>query len=242
MYHTINNVNNNMKLFTITHKPIENTEGWDILQVGQGPTFSDYRDNTDDNISGLNHLYLETTGIYWVWKNISDPIKGVQQYRRRLNYSMKEISIILKWYDIIVARPLKINPYEQYRLSHHGNDLLQCRELVPSRSDFDNYIMNGNRLYYANSFIAKESIFNDACKFCFDVLDRFVEQNNFNDYDTLLTHATSIVWGRNPHPEISEAEYQARICGALFERLLTLYLCSHKLRVFDYRAYRVLQY
>ena len=206
-----------MKLYTLTHKPIEDPTGWNLLQVGQGPTFSQYRDNTGDNISDLNHLYLETTGIYWVWKNVSDPIKGIQQYRRRLNYTIKEIPFILKWYDIIAAKPLIINPYKQYERCHDGNDLLQCRELVPSKSDFDKYIMNGDKLYYSNSFIAKESVFNDACGFCFDVLDRFVEQNNFKDDDTLLKHSSTIIKGTNSHPEISETEYQARICGYLFE-------------------------
>ena len=229
-----------MKLFTLTHKPTQNSDGWELLQVGPGPSFTKIRDNIGDNISNLNHLYLETTGIYWVWKNVSAPIKGVQQYRRRLNYTIKEISFILNWYDIIVAKPIKVNPYKQYCSCHNGKDLLQCREHVPNKIDFDKYIMNGNRLYYSNSFIARESIFNDVCMFCFDVLEKYVEQNNFKDYDTLFRHASQIVKGINPHPEISEADYQARICGALFERLFTLYLCSHRLRRFDFRKYKVL--
>jgi hypothetical protein len=58
---------------------------------------------------------------------------------------------------------------------------------------YDKYIKNGNYLYYSNSFICKKEIYDDLCNFCFSILNKFVEENNFKDYDTLYNHVKQCI-------------------------------------------------
>ena len=68
--------------FVITHKKIDNK--WPSndsiyipLQVGAGEDINGYlRDNTGNNISGLNPYFCELTGLYWLWKNYDMPGGG----------------------------------------------------------------------------------------------------------------------------------------------------------------------
>ena len=226
-------------LFTLSHKETPADVGWEILQVGGSKEdISSFRDNTGDNISDMNHLYLETTGIYWIWKNIQEDIKGQCQYRRRLNVEVSDIDNILNHFDIIVASPYHFNVLEQYGRAHCREDLLACRGLVDDANAFDRIIVHGNILYYSNSFICKRETYDAICGFCFSVLDEFVNRNGFRDKNVLYEHAKKIRGIANPHPEITMAEYQMRICGALFERLFTYYILKNGLKIYDCGKYK----
>lgn len=59
------------------------------IQVGYFETGVDMgiqKDNTDDNRSIRHPIYSEYSGIYWMWKNVHSPYKGVYQHRRSLVY------------------------------------------------------------------------------------------------------------------------------------------------------------
>ena len=47
-------------------------------------------DDTGDNISNKNRVFGQTTGIYWIWKNVSADYVGICTYR--LFWNEEEIS------------------------------------------------------------------------------------------------------------------------------------------------------
>ena len=73
-------------LYCVSHKPVTlSTDSICVLQVGDAEnTFATRRDNTGDNIAGLNAKFSELTGHYWVWKNRHADTVGFCHYRRFL--------------------------------------------------------------------------------------------------------------------------------------------------------------
>ena len=73
-------------------------------------------DDTGDHISDKNCYYSELTGLYWVWKNVTDvDIVGSCHYRRYLINSVgkvltcQEITHILESHDLITTKNLQLN-------------------------------------------------------------------------------------------------------------------------------------
>ena len=77
-------------------------------------------DDQGDNISHLNTWLGDLTGLYWVWKNTTDPIVGTNQYRRFYDSSFIE-NIEYDENTIYVSAPelLVVSSYDQY-VEHHG--------------------------------------------------------------------------------------------------------------------------
>ena len=223
-------------LFILTHKNIsyDIPNGFKLLQVGASlspENIGEYKDNSGENISKKNNFFLETTGIYWIWKNIHTKIKGQMQYRRFLNIENIDIEKTLDNYDIIVANPFDFYPIftveTQYGSAHDIKDIQYCKNIISVLypdyiSSYEKYIEHGRFLIYSNSFIAKEDVYNKLCEFCFNILFKFEKDNKFYNKDILTKHAKEII-GNNKTNEIL-INYQSRIGGALFERLVTLYI------------------
>lgn len=226
-------------LFVLSHRETPVEPGWKLLQTGNSDkALSEYRANTGDNIHALHHMYLETTGIYWIWKNIQANIKGHCQVRRRLGIDVDSIEKILEDHDIILPSPCHFNVLSQYGRIHCVNDLLKCGEIINEPEQFGRIIEQGNTLYFSNSFICKSDLYDRICSFVFSVLDKFVKQNGFEDRLTLYEHIIKIKGTKNPHPELSMAQYQMRICGYLFERILTYYVLRNNLKIYDCGQYK----
>jgi len=201
-------------------------------------------DNTGDNISNKNEYFVETTGIYWIWKNTNSKYIGNMQYRRFLSINPRYIENILKDYDIILANPI-IFPYSlrtQYMYKHNVNDIDTIKNIIkdkfPSYLDsYEKYIENGNVLFYSNSFITKREIYNDLCNFCFSILFEFEKIFNLSNKEDRLRHAAEALKLYPEQKEVSHSGedivlYQSRFCGYLFERLLTLYIYHNKLNIY----------
>lgn len=233
-----------VSLFVMTHKkfdykPLPNFE---ILQCGAdlNESLYDLKDNTGDNISKLNKYYSECTGIYWVWKNVHTSIKGQMQYRRFFNrldpYSVKDI--LNNKADIITIAPYIWHGYtvkEQFNSCLDINDLNLCKEIISRlypdyMQSYENYIENGNTLFYSNIFITKADIYDDLCKFCFDVLFEFDRITNYTDEQTSREHATHTVEYLHTSSNVRD---QMRLQGHIFERLVTLYILHNRLRVYN---------
>lgn len=172
------------------------------LQVGaaNGTNVCPLKDNTGDNISDENYFFVENTGTYWIWKNITDlKYKGQMQYRRQLSGITEETNFdeIFEKYDVITCEPFyhpdHKNPTETeqrviiadtveqgYAFSHCIDDLYIMEMVVKSKypeyaESYDKYIKNGANLYYSNGFIMKSENFDGFCEFLFSCLRGFCE-------------------------------------------------------------------
>lgn len=201
-------------------------------------------DNTGDNISNKNEYFVETTGIYWIWKNTSSEYVGNMQYRRFLSINPRYVENVLTNKDIILANPI-VFPYSlqtQYMYKHNINDLLVIKNIIKEKfpdylKSYEQYIENGNVLFYSNSFITKREIYDDLCNFCFTILFEFEKIFNLSNKEDRLRHAAEALNSYIEQKEVSHSGedmvlYQSRFCGYLFERLLTLYVFHNKLNVY----------
>ena len=250
----------NLDIYILTHKKLNynfSLSDYKLLQCGAELTSNDVcelKDNTGDNISEKNDLFLETTGIYWIWKNTNTPYIGQMQYRRLLSINPTLIPVILSVYDIITASPRTLDRtiLEQYDWAHDKEDLLQCKEIIkelfPEYENSFDIMANSNTIIYSNSFITTRKKYNEICNFIFTILFEFEKRNNFMDKNVLYQHALDITKMKDQsfyeiqlcapyHPELSPIAYQSRICGYLFERLFNLFLIHNKYVIYTCGEY-----
>lgn len=211
-------------------------------------------DDIGDNISDKNQYYSELTAIYWVWKNTSHSIIGSCHYRRfftnkpiplvyrfkhwmlhpfsrknsnglwyssnfkrhqKLILSESEMLGILENYDAIlpVPRRFRYSIEQHYRKYHDIADLEKVIKIIVERhpgyeASFDQ-TMQSNELYANNMFVMKREQFQSFMEWWFDILFRFEKQTKLEKY----------------------TGYQERIFGFMAERLLTVWIRHHNLKV-----------
>lgn len=130
---------------------------------------------------------------------------------RIINY--QEINELLLQYDAILpkARKLKYTIETHYRRYHDINDLHILESIITEK--YPDYlkayhtVLNRNWLYANNMFILKNENYQEFMEWWFDILAKFEEQVNLNNYKN----------------------YQQRILGFLAERLLNVWFEYKKL-------------
>lgn len=185
-------------------------------------------DNSGDNISYKNSSYNELSVLYWGWKNCNSDIKGLAHYRRFIGLKKNcdtysnilfadEIERLLKDNDVIVPVKRKfyyMSTYNHYVLSKagmkeiHKHDLDTLRDVV--RSLYPTYlpalqtVFNNTSAHMLNMFIMKDYLFNEYCKWLFNILS--VMEKKINRY---------------------------RVLGAMGEFLLDVFILTNKLKVVE---------
>jgi hypothetical protein len=177
------------------------------LQVGaaNGTEVCELKDNTGDNISDKNYFFIENTGIYWIWKNVTDAkYKGQMQYRRPLEGvdGSMDFNEVFDKYDVITCKPFhhpsnkfptKENPMfipadtveQGYAFSNCIDDLqimeMFVKMVMPEYSEsWDKYIKNGENLYYSNGFIMRSEDYDRYCEFLFKCLDGYLSMTGID--------------------------------------------------------------
>lgn len=173
------------------------------------------KDNDGDNISSKNYCYSELTAIYWLWKNNNDDIIGLTHYRRFLkkrklcfsggyvNYSKekkyrfintvlneKEITKLLRTYDIIVPNSIKLDNTVQEELEKYcyKKDVEILENIIESQ--YPNYystfveVMNYKKAHYFNMFIGKREVMNKYFEWLFEILSKCEGECDISNYDT----------------------------------------------------------
>lgn len=170
------------------------------LQVGaaNGTNVCEVKDNTLDNISDKNYFYIENTGTYWIWKNVTGAkYKGQMQYRRPLDGVNENLDFddVFSRYKVITCKPFNHpansqptneNPMfipamtveQGYAFSNCIDDLRVIEMVIELyypeyKESYIKYIKNGENLYYSNGFIMKSEDFDKYCEFLFDCLDKY---------------------------------------------------------------------
>ena len=228
----------NIKVYVITHKKFKEPNNQIYLPLSVGNVYHNELgycgDDTGNNISKKNKNYCELTGLYWIWKNDKkSDVVGISHYRRYfikglfsrskkriLDY--KKISKYLKKYDIILPKKetYKEIALEQFCLSSgHIDDLYKTRkiisELYPDYVESFDLIMNQNKMYQYNMLITTKKIYDDYCKWLFDILFELEKRVDLSNGYT---------------------EYQKRIYGFISERLLNVWVYQKKLKVKERRV------
>lgn len=221
-------------IYIIAHKPFEETArpGYRVLEVGAAcraglEHFGDVRDDEGETISLKNSSYCELTGLYWIWKNAADPVKGLVHYRRyfgrhhRTNdrreiISFHELTGYLNGrYDIIL-------PKKTYYSESAGEQMFQCctkktlallddtmEKMAPSYLGAYRRFMNGDACTQYNMLAAGRDVFDDYCEFLFPILFEMEKHLDLSDM----------------------TDYERRVFGFIGERLLDVWVMKKDLSV-----------
>lgn len=225
-----------MSIYVVTHKaasfPTSLPACYKCLAVGpQKDQFTGvfFRDDDGENIADLNSSFCELTGMYWIWKNRSDEIKGLCHYRRFFSHSFilknslhflleDEIKDILMHCDCIIPKKLYIrqNVELAYKTAHVSADWEILRNAVYTVTPeyYDSLIEVSRRkyFYYGNMFIATNEIFDSYCRWLFTILFEINKKINIQGRD----------------------QYQRRALGFLSERMLGVWLEKNKIKTMEY--------
>lgn len=219
-------------IYIATHKKFDVPNEKDYIPLHVGAFGKDnlgyLYDNTGDNISYKNKNYCELTGVYWIYKNSKDDIKGLVHYRRYFSnkYKMKLLSQndyrnILKKYDVILPFEYKLDctVLENYEECGFKKDLEITREIIkekyPDYLDTFNALLDDNKIRLFNMMVAKDYIFNEYSEWLFDILFELEKRIDISDYN----------------------DYQQRIYGFISERLLNVYFRKNNLKIYECGVY-----
>lgn len=152
-------------------------------------------DDTGDNISYKNHLFGQTTGLYWVWKNSNSEYVGVCTYRIFWDQEALD-EIDLDENTLIVPPPFDVrislynpNNYDYSVMTHytecHGKHLIPllyglCKiEDIPITIDMIDSLHDETYLYPFSMFIASNEVKNKILSILFEVLLKFDENYSY---------------------------------------------------------------
>ena len=210
-----------MSIYVVNHKNTSLTLPNNYINFGVGDSKLLINDGSGDNISQKNSNYCELTAMYWIWKNSSELIVGLNHYRRIFMYEeicndgivqFSDIEELLNNYDIIVPTIHHENQtvYDHYVNSHKKTDMDLTFEIIkgmyPNYIDDFEYVMNQNNEYGFNILATHKILFDEYCDWLFTILFNLEKINNIDGYD----------------------DYQKRVYGFLSERLFNVWLLHHK--------------
>ena len=192
--------------------------GANVKWRGTDSISCDLRDNTGDNISEENEEYSELTGYYWIWKNDTADVVGIEHYRRhflqKLNIENdvvqtsdlltdKDICNILKTNDFII--PLHdslcdINVYDLYKICFNdfADDIVKNMKRYFVNNNLTNYLdsfynyMSHNYLIRGNMLITTKSKFDEYCNVMFNMINYMKPRMGLNSFGRTWGYITEL--------------------------------------------------
>lgn len=136
-----------------------------------------------ENIDKLNPWFCELTGLYWIWKNSTEDIVGLEHYRRyfvgrnRKLLDEENVRYILDDNDIICVRANYSfrKPPKTWLLQFNKwpdmQKFLRFTKAYVGDDYYDHCVrhLNGDWHALGNMFICKKELIDEYCKFIFDL-------------------------------------------------------------------------
>ena len=223
---------NDIGIYVVTHKPynLEREGIYRPICVGKYRNEDFVNDSTGDNIAEYNPVINECTAMYWVWKNATEDIVGINHYRRYfLNDQLygrwnvldkKHIEEYLDEYDIVVSEQvsnsyISMGDYLKLVVSDEAcqNVFALFEEAIrnkqPDYLDQLYTVWNGNFMFVCNMMVTSKKIYDRYCEWLFSFLLDVADQVDLDKYDN----------------------YSKRIVGFIAERMLTVWLIKQNYKI-----------
>lgn len=153
-------------------------------------------DDTGENISDLNFLYGELTGLFWIWQNVHDvDYVGLCHYRRYFINARKEAMgkreylELLGQYDAILPRHMECEGsyYQHFGMSHNRRDLdavgRALKRIYPSYGEAYDQAMEGAIYYWGNLVVTSLSVLKAYAEWLFQIFVEASEEIDVSGYD-----------------------------------------------------------
>ncbi len=214
-------------------------------------------DNSGDNISLKNPYYSELTGIYWVWKNTSQPVTGSCHYRRFFTVRPEPVLYQAKRVLYFMGGLYK----KRFGLIYTGNTglfiprILNHQELNELLNSFDAILPQARKLKYTveihfsryhdiNDLKLLESILEEKYPEYLNAFHsvlkgkRLFANNMFIlkdiHYQEFMTWWFDLLFEFERRIDLNNySDYQKRILGFMAERLLNVWFAYKKLNYIE---------
>jgi hypothetical protein len=189
-----------IKLIIAVHRECALPEAESYIPVQVGAAYSSLtlpylRDDSGENISRLNPLFSELTGLYWAWKNLDYDWLGLVHYRRFFAsrrrgktpadsiLKKEELLPLLERYRVLVPRKRHYvieTVYSHYDHTCDGSQLDQARRIIREKcpdytEDFD-ALMRRRVTWLFNMMIMPRDLIDAYCTWLFDILFELVRR------------------------------------------------------------------
>ena len=175
----------------------------------------------------LHDLFADAARIDYIANNIKlKEYVGLVQYRRYFDFyeNVPDIHKIFEDHGIIVATPQPVmSLYDQFCECHDEYTLNICLQILnkyyPYYPSTANDWKSIRYIIPHNMFIMRTDDFYKMHAWLFDILNKFVDYNNFKTMDDVYNYISK------HYPQGNDGT-KHRLCGYLCERLLSIYF-SH---------------
>lgn len=242
-------MNENLDIFVYSHipfKPLVKNPVYKVLTNTREPIDTKlqvYHDFEGDNISDMNLMYNEYTGLYWIWKNyeLKDYV-GLNHYRRYYDFldNVPDFNQMFSIFDIILNEPLplkigqigtSLNNRDWYNYWHNVEDFDKLESLIknkyPEYTDGFEKMKSSEFTFPSSLFTMKKETFKEYCDFIFNVLKDYRKDNGLITVSDCVKHVENNKDKYlKPHLPYYTVEMQARIIGYIAERALQTFLMN----------------
>lgn len=184
-------------------------------------------DDTGENISDLNFLYGELTGLFWIWQNIDNlDYVGLCHYRRYFINSEMEVMQeqeyleILSQYDAIVSKHAECEGsyYRHFGKAHNSRDLdavgRALKRIYPEYADAYDQAMGGSIYYWGNLIVTSLPVLKAYAEWLFTIFAEASEEIDVSGYD----------------------DYHKRVYGFLSEQMFYVFALANDLHCCEVMA------